>query len=138
MIMRPRRLLLLLAMLAITACTSPHLDQKAVGFGQLPPITREYRARILSWARHFYVETRPPGPAVISDPVLIRDATGRLLWLVCVEAPSGLPRPERLAFGFAPADYFSAPLERRGATLTPETCGEHPLAFRPFPAFGRS
>ena len=132
------RRLTLLAMLTLAACTPPRLDQEEVGFGRLPPITRDYRARILSWARHFYVGIRPTGPASISDPLLIRDATGRLLWLVCVETPSVLPRPERLAFGFAPADYFSAPLERRGATLTPETCGEHPLALRPFPAFGRS
>lgn len=116
-------------------------EQEEVGLGQLPPISRDYKAKITKWARGYYREPRAVTAAMLSDPVLIRDGTGRLLWLVCFEAANGSPSalspsPERFAFGFAP-DYVSAPLDRRSATLGRPDCDERPLAWRPFREFGR-
>lgn len=112
-------------------------DQRDVAYGSLPPIAADYRAKISAWARGFFVDPSAVTGASISDPVLIRDTIGRLVWLVCLEAtntaPSArMPGPDRFAFGFAP-NYVSAPLERRGATLAHADCDERPLVWRPFP-----
>lgn len=127
-------------LLAFGASTQA-FEQHEVGLGTLPPISRDYKARITRWARTYYLEPRTVGGAMLSDPVLIRDGTGRLLWLVCFEAATGSaasrsPAPERFAFGFAPG-YVSAPLDRRGATILRADCDERPLAWRPFREFGR-
>jgi hypothetical protein len=117
-------------------------EQREIGAGSLPPIQRDYKARISSWARQFFVAPRAVTGATISDPILVRDGTGRLLWLVCVEATNTaptarLPGPDRYAFGFAP-NYFTAPVERRGATILRTDCDERQLVWRPFPGFARS
>lgn len=134
--MFPTRLLLLASLALGSASAASAQDQEAVAFGSLPPIQRDYRTKIASWARTFFVEPAALTGMTISDPLLIRDGTGRLLWLVCLEAhnPRTSPPPartERHAFGFAP-NYFTAPQERRGSSLTYETCYEHTLAWRPF------
>lgn len=111
-------------------------DQEAVAYGSLPPIERGYPARIALWARSFFVDPAAIAGSMISDPRLIRDGSGRLLWLVCLEAPNPLTTPppartQRHAFGFAP-DFFTAPQERRGSSLTYEACDDPSLAWRPF------
>lgn len=133
-----------LAIPILLAAGSPAraFDQNAVALGGLPPIAHDYKARISKWARTYYADPRAVGPAMVSDPVLVRDGTGRLLWLVCFEAANASPSarstaPERFAFGFAP-NYVSAPLDRRGATLLRADCEERPLAWRPFREFGAS
>lgn len=135
------RLLLSSALALAAASAASGQEQTAVGQGTLPPIQRDYKDRILAWSRTYYADSRSIRSAAISDPVLIRDDKGRLLWLVCVEAASSAPtaRPDavRHAFGFAP-NYVSAPQSRNGATLVRGACDERSLAWRPFPALGRS
>lgn len=128
----------LLASLLFAAVAPPAAaqDNEAVASGSLPPIERTYRDRIVVWARGFFAQPASLGRLAISDPVLIRDSSGRLLWLVCLDAenPTTSPPPyrtERHAFGFA-RDFFTAPLERRGSSLTFQTCDEHALSWRPF------
>jgi hypothetical protein len=110
-------------------------DQREVGPAYLPPITRDHGAKIGAWGAFFFADPQALAGSLISSPVLTRDGTGRLLWLVCLEAPHAGPDPrtggvQRHAFGFAP-NYFSAPQERRRATLTRDYCDERPLAWRP-------
>ena len=124
------------AALALAASPALALDQRDVGAGHLPPITRDYAAKIAAWGTHFYADPNALLGASLSRPVLIRDGTGRLLWLVCLEAPHAGPDVntggvQRHAFGFA-RDYFSAPQERRRSTLTRDYCDERPLAWHPF------
>jgi hypothetical protein len=135
----------LLAVVGLTglgACQSAQApDQLAVSPGDLPPIQADYRTRITAWARGFYAEPHTLRSTEISDPVLIRDQTGRLLWLVCISADSrasggGYRGPQRQAFGFAP-NFFSAPLERNKTTLIREDCDEHPLVWRAWPELQR-
>lgn len=132
-----RRSILLLTLagpLGLSACMDG-LEQRAVVAGDLPPIDKEYRGSIVAWARSYYPAPRQIRAARISDPVLARDSTGRLVWLVCVEATTPATGPERQAFGFAP-NYVSAPLARREASLTRDDC-ERPLAWRAFPQLDR-
>ncbi|WP_375460998.1 hypothetical protein [uncultured Enterovirga sp.] len=131
-----RPVLLASLLYGATAVGASAQDQEAVGFGSLRPIERGYGARIATWAKGFFVEPAALRGLSISDPILIRDGTGRLLWLVCLEARNPLTTPppartERHAFGFAP-DYFTAPQERRGSSLTFQTCDEQPLVWRAF------
>ncbi len=86
-------------------------------------------------ARGFYAEPESLRGLQISDPVLMRDRTGRLLWLVCIEADArqrggDYMGVQRQAFGFAPTVSMSAPLDRKSTTLVREDCDEHPLAWR--------
>jgi hypothetical protein len=123
------------------ACQSTQPVQTAVVAGDLPPIAPDYRARISAWARGFYAEPRRLRATQITDPKLIRDHTGRLLWLVCIEASArdragAQMAAQRQAFGFAPG-YFSAPLERNRATLVREDCDDPSLAWRPWPELQR-
>lgn len=134
-----RRLVLGLPLI-LAGCVSSAPDQRAVAPGELPPIAENYRERILRWARRYYAEPRSLRDTAIADPVLIRDAKGRLLWLVCIEADAravdGTPLgPRRQALAFAP-NYMSAPLRRNGAALHPSDC-DRPLAWRPWPALAR-
>lgn len=132
------RRLTLLAMLALSACGTPALHQEAVGPGALPPITADYRGSILAWARRSYVDRRTLAHPRLSEPELIRDSSGRLLWLVCLEVENrGRPDPDLRAFGFAP-NYFSAPLQRNGSSLVADYCRERRLAWTPFPELLRS
>ena len=136
-----RSLTFAMTLLLALAAAAHAFEQKEVGLGALPPISRDYRSKITKWAKTYYSEPRAVGGAMLSDPILIRDGTGRLLWLVCFEAANGsaaarTPAPERFAFGFAP-NYVSAPLDRRGATILRSDCEERPLAWRPFREFGR-
>jgi hypothetical protein len=132
----------LLAMVGLTACQGVGApDQLAVSPGDLPPIQADYRARIVAWARGFYAEPRGLRSTEISDPLLMRDRTGRLLWLVCIAADSrerggDYRGVQRQAFGFAPG-IFSAPLERSRSTLIRQDCDEHPLVWRPWPELAR-
>ena len=134
----------LLAMSGLTglaACQSTTPDQTAVAAGDLPPIAPDYRTRITTWARGFYAEPQRLQGTRISDPKLIRDGTGRLLWLVCIEASArerggNQMQTQRQAFGFAP-NYFSAPLERNRATLVRGDCDDPTLAWRPWPDLQR-
>lgn len=121
----------------LAACQSLGAEQTAVIAGDLPPIAPDYRTRIATWARGFYAEPHSLRSTRISDPKLIRDRTGRLLWLVCLEADARERRgaymgPQRQAFGFAPS-YFSAPLERNRANLVREDCDDAALAWRAWP-----
>lgn len=127
-------LVTLLGPLGLSACIG-ELDQRAVVAGDLPPIAKEYRGSILAWAKSYYPAPRRVRAARISDPVLARDSTGRLVWLVCIEATTPATGPERQAFGFAP-NYVSAPLARRDASLTRDDC-DRPLAWRAFPQLER-
>lgn len=127
---------LALILLAMATGGASALVQQEVDGGTLAPITGEYRGMIVRWARRYYAEPKAIGPAAISDPVLVRDGTGRLLWLVCLEIPNPPVRtmpgaPERLAFGFSP-EMFSAPHERNRTTLSRTDCESRPLAYRPF------
>ncbi len=128
-------LVTLLGPLGLSACMS-ELDQRAVVAGDLPPITKEYRQSVLAWAKSYYPVPRSVRAARISDPVLARDSTGRLVWLVCIEATTPATGAERQAFGFA-SNYVSAPLARRESSLTRDDC-ERPLAWRAFPQLERS
>lgn len=109
-------------------------DQRAAMPGSLPPIARDYRAKIAEWARRYYVEPAALRDAALSDPVLTRDGTGRLLWLVCLDVDAGPAAGGRQlqAFGFAP-NYVSAPLERSGSSLNREDCTRTPLTWRNWP-----
>lgn len=132
--------LALLALLGLSACASAP-EQEAVGLGELPPISRDYKGQVIAWAQGFFADRRALRQPVLSEPVLIRDSTGRLLYLVCLEVvntASGARAdgPERFALGFA-RNYFSAPLQRFGSSLTNQFCDERPLAFRPFPEIAR-
>lgn len=132
-----RRSILLVTLagpLALSACTSG-LDPRAVVAGDLPPIDAAYRQSILAWARSYYPAPRALRSGRISDPVLARDSTGRLVWLVCTEATTPATGAERQAFGFAP-NYVSAPLARRDSSLTRDDC-DRPLAWRAFPQIER-
>lgn len=102
----------------------------------LAPIAPDYRKSIVVWARGFYADPHSLRGVMISDPVPARDGNGRLLWLVCIEADArgrdgAYLGSERQAFGFAP-NYVSAPLERRGASLTRDDCGTRALTWRPW------
>ena len=123
-------LVTLLGPLALSACMSGP-DQRAVMTGDLPPIAKDYRQSIATWARTYYASPRALRAARISDPVLTRDSTGRLVWLVCIEAHVPSAGAERQAFGFAP-NYVSAPLRRRDSSLTRDDC-ERPLVWRALP-----
>jgi hypothetical protein len=119
------------------ACQSTGPDQTAVIAGDLPPLGPGYRARIADWAKSFYAEPRTLRGTRITDPKLIRDRTGRLIWLVCIEADArardgGYMGPQRQAFGFAP-NYFSAPLERNRATIVRQDCDDPTLLWQPWP-----
>lgn len=133
--MAPARFLpVALALFAASPALS--FDQREVGPAYLPPIARDHAAKIASWGAHFYADPNALAGASISAPQLIRDGTGRLVWLVCLDAPNAPPDlrlggVQRQAFGFAPNNYFSAPNERRRATLTRDYCDERPLAWRP-------
>ena len=110
--------------------------QREVGPGHLPPIARDYKNQIVAWSRAFFADPAAVRGTLLSDPVLIRDETGRLLWLVCLQADNTYPyarepQPDRHAFGFAP-NYFSAPNERRFSTLTRDDCDARRLTWRPF------
>lgn len=125
-----------LAAASVLLCASgaTAFDQREIGTGRLPPIQRDYVATIVSWGHAFFADPRALAGASISAPVLIRDGTGRLLWLVCVEAPNAGPDLrtggiQRHAFGFAP-NYFTGPKERRQSTLTRDDCDARPLAWR--------
>lgn len=111
-----------------------------VARGDLPAIRRDYRNVIVRWAEGFYAQPRDVRRARISDPELTRDGTGRLVWLVCVEADVNLRdgRSDRqvVAFGFTPGDV-SAPLQRDRSAVINGYCGERALAYRPFPALAR-
>lgn len=134
----------LLAALALSAC-SPPLPPTDVTAGDLPPIAHDYRASIVAWTKRFYEEPASLRGVSISDPVLTRDSHGRLVWLVCFEGEArgrdgGYLGSEREAFGFAP-NYVSAPLERRGSSLSRQDCDIRPLVFRPwrdFPTLARA
>jgi hypothetical protein len=122
--------LTLLPVLLLGGCiTGP--DQRAVELGDLPSISSDYRARIAGWARGYYLDQGGLRDAALSDPVLMRDSTGRLLWLVCLDLDAGPQAGGRQlhAFGFAPG-YESVPLRRSGASLTREDCAQRPLAWR--------
>lgn len=134
--MASARLLLAAAIALLVASPALALDQREVGPGRLPPITRDYGAKIETWAARFFADRRALDGASLSAPLLVRDGTGRLLWLVCLEAPNTGPDPrtggvQRHAFGFAP-NYFTGPQQRMRATLTRDRCDEQPLAWRPF------
>lgn len=125
----------------LAACQGAGPGPGLVAAGDLPPITPDYRKRIATWASEFYAEPRSLRGTQISDPVLMRDRTGRLLWLVCIEADAraaggGYMGPQRQAFGFAP-NYFLAPLERNNATLVRQDCDASPLIWRPWPELQR-
>lgn len=124
----------LIGLLALSACMGGP-DPRAVAAGDLPPIAREYRQSLLTWARSYYPAPRALRAARISDPLLARDSTGRLVWLVCIEATTPATGLERQAFGFAP-NYVSAPLARRESSLTRDEC-ERPLSWRAFPQLER-
>ena len=137
--MRKAFALLGLAVALAASGVSASVIQEEVDGGSLPPINDDYRAMIARWARRYYAEPRSVGPAAVSDPVLVRDGTGRLMWLVCLEVPTPPRRtvpgaPEFLAFGFSP-DIFSAPHERYRTTLSRSDCEARPLAYRPFGNF---
>ncbi|HMO29277.1 hypothetical protein [Enterovirga sp.] len=137
--MVPVRVFTAAALALLSAGPSLAFDQREVGPGRLPPIPRDYAATIASWGRFFFADPNALAGASLSAPVLIRDGTGRLLWLVCLEAPNAGPDPrtggvQRHAFGFAPNNYFTAPEERRQSTLTRDYCDERPLAWRPLHA----
>ncbi len=138
--MAAKRLIILVAL--GLACTGARAqDQEALGLGALPPISPEYRDRIARWSRYYFPQPGAFRGSRVSDPVLIRDGAGRLLWLVCVEAGnvSRSTRPSastRYAFGFAPG-YFTAPRQRNGSPLINGACDERALAFRPFSASKR-
>lgn len=130
--MKPVAAILLVA--GLGGCLSPP-EQRRAETGDLPPIEAGYRARIAEWSRSFYAEPASLRGAAISDPIIVRDESGRLLWLVCFEADAALrdggrTGPVRQAFGFAP-DYVSTPLARRGASLTRADC-DGALTWRPF------
>lgn len=127
-------LVTLLGPLGLSACTGG-LDPRAVAAGDLPPIDTGYRQSVLAWAASYYPAPRAIRSARISDPVLARDSTGRLVWLVCIEAATPATGAERQAFGFAP-NYVSAPLARRDSSLTRDDC-ERPLTWRAFPQIER-
>lgn len=132
------RILATLALVLGTAVPASAFDQSEIGPVSLAPITKDYPARITQWAATYFADRNALAGASISAPQLIRDGTGRLLWLVCLEAPNAGPDPRtggrlRQAFGFAP-NYFSAPQERRRATLTRDYCDERSLAWRPLHA----
>lgn len=129
-----------LVLLALAGCMAPP-SQYVVAPGDLPPIARDFRRSILAWAKLYYAEPASVRGGAISDPVLVRDDTGRLLWLVCIEADAALVDGGRTglvrqAFGFAP-NYVSAPLARNGATLTRQECDAPALTWRPFPELAR-
>lgn len=134
--------LLLCAIFALAACAPDTLpQQEAVGYSTLPPVQRDYKTLIANWGRNYYASPRAIASPAISDPVLIRDSLGRLLWLVCVRAENlgrggAMPGPEVQAFGFAP-NFFSAPLNRNGVSIVSDYCAEHPLTYRPFPELAR-
>lgn len=130
---------------ALGACTASGPSQNAVAAGDLPAIRSDYSAAILAWARGFYAEPHGLRETAISDPLLRRDDTGRLVWLVCIAANAreraggytgGYMGVQRQAFGFAP-NYMSSPLERNRSALTREDCDDPRLAYRPFPALAR-
>ena len=135
--------LLLAAVLIIQGAPAARAQvQEDVAAGGLPPIESGYKARIVAWAGRTFAAPRALRAAEISDPGLIRDGTGRLLWLVCIQvvndaATARSAAPERFAFGFAPG-YFSAPLQRVGATLRRTDCDGQALVFRPFRELGRA
>lgn len=126
------------AALGLSGCVQavPPTD---VSLGDLPPIVPDYRASIVTWSKTYYAEPASLRGVSASDPTLTRDNKGRLLWLVCFEADArGTDRrylgAERQAFGFAP-NYVSAPLDRRGSSLSREDCDIRPLVWRPWPTF---
>lgn len=130
------------ALLATPAQALEWLDQREVGAGYLPPIAADYRAKIINWGTGFFANRNALAGASASSPALVRDETGRLLWLVCVEAPNAGIDPntglvQRHAFGFAPG-YFSAPQGRVKATLTRQDCDERPLAWQPLHVSART
>lgn len=130
------RILSALALAGAMAAPALAFDQRELGPVSLAPITRDYPSRISRWASNFFVDRNALAGARLSSPVLLRDGTGRLLWLVCLDAPNAGPDPrtggvQRHAFGFAP-NYFTAPQQRMRATLTRDYCDERPLAWRPF------
>lgn len=134
--------LILAATLGLAACaTEPVPRQEAVLHGQLPPIQREYRAMIVGWSRTYYATPRAIASPRISDPVPIRDGSGRLMYLICVSAQNlgrgGAPAgPELHAFGLGP-NFFTAPQNRNGSTLVAQDCIDRPLTYRPFPELAR-
>lgn len=132
------RILSFLPLLVTAAAPAAAFDQREIGPVSLAPIARDYPSRISRWATGFFADRSALAGASLSSPVLVRDGTGRLLWLVCLQAPSAGPDPrtggvQRHAFGFAP-NYFTAPQQRMRATLTRDYCDERPLAWRPFHA----
>ena len=132
-----RRAPLLAVVLGLAGCgtATPSAD---VSPGDLPPIQADYGARVARWARGFYADPRSLRNASISDPELVRDSSGRLVWLVCVEADAaGTLGPERQAIGFAPS-FVSTPLARSGSTLSRADCGLHALKWRPWTLPDRS
>ena len=127
-----------LALLAWAAALVPAhaLDQEAVGLGEMPPLSPDYKTRIVEWAKFFFPDPRTLRSATLSDPVVIRDQSGRMLWLVCVEAENtaataGPIGPQRYAFGFHGA-YMTAPRVRASSPLVNQRCDEQPLSYRPF------
>lgn len=130
----------LVGLLVLSACGVSPSHEALLG-APFPPISRDYRAQIIAWAGHFYDDPHSLRATRISDPVLIRDSTGRLLWLVCIDADArarngGYLGPTREAFGFAP-NYMSSPLQRNGATIIRQSCDEHPLVWHRWPALER-
>lgn len=130
-----------LALAGVTAAPALAFDQRELGPVGLAPIARDYPARISRWASNFFADRNALAGASLSSPVLLRDGTGRLLWLVCLRAPNAGPDPRTggvqvHALGFAP-NYFTAPQQRMRATLTRDYCDERPLAWRPFHARAR-
>jgi hypothetical protein len=137
--------------LALAGCvaTAPTLVERT----DLPPIPTDYRSRISTWARGFFADPHSLRNVRISEPVPLRDSTGRLLWLVCLQADAstagGAPLGDRLfAFGFVkgPPDIdgkpqeglFSAPLRRGDVRIGAEDCTGLPLSWSPWPDLGRS
>lgn len=123
----------LLALAFLPGCV-PGAEQRAVSAGDLPPIPGDYRARIAGWARHYYAQPSALGDPALSEPVLTRDSTGRLLWLVCLDVDAGPNAGGRQlqAFGFAPG-YASFPLDRRGSSLSRDDCRSAQLTWRAWP-----
>lgn len=118
------------------------LDQREVGPGYIAPINPQYRTMIVNWGNGFFANRNALAGASVSRPVLVRDETGRLLWLVCVEAPNAGIDPDtgsvqRHAFGFAQG-YMTAPQARAKATLTRQDCDARPLAWQPLHATART
>jgi hypothetical protein len=132
---------LLALLLGLTACVNT--ETTLTDRSDLLPLGEDYKPKIVGWAKDFFYDPRSLRGVQVSEPVPVRDNTGRLMWLVCMEADAKQANgaymgPQRFAFGFTRAGYASYPLQRVEARIAKRDCDQLPLVWRrPWPALER-